>query len=934
MPPTYRIHPAIGIARLGDSRDEFCICPEVPATRPLACDEDGNALLSPDGTSETTVTTFKDAQGRIKRQAARFQVYVYDDAHPEGRPLRLGDAVEGGGNGGTVVDIQWRVYLANKKAAWYEFHGLDGEHGYRADHPLRNAAITDPDARQQLIIDPGPRFVNTTDRRRASFDRRGRSVYAPVFPPPDLTPNPIDTLGEMMTDAHGRLLVLGGYGNSGTTGTGPGQPRIDDYANNDGWFDDTSDGPVMARLVMFSQEVGRQRYIDVEYPAWALVGYPRFVPEILDMVTIDDVVYDLAVRRFAYRTDIYGIPGTYDERPQVDPNDAGALLHWNAAALDWNPDFKPWFYRDVWRILFRPDEMSYLNNVLQLSNFPHNQSQRGNFDVSRLSVPPMISARALAARQDEIVARHQSGALFLDAMQLRLQMFDDAIERALTQRMRAPVSRDEPGTPPKNPNPETSVVKQIRMVRAEVRAADPAIAPDDYHTALQAAAARFAASVCSAGHGRTAEEYRSDWKRAYETDGSEYERAKRTLTSSVAAALEPFVQQTIDRWRGGVFRAGARAAALRVGSQRDQEGDVVAQVIRSAVAGIEADTLSSFRTGQLLDAEFRTAVNDATNDPYRGFRCYLYDLLRRPGEENTFRTAGKPESRRFRLPLMPLLAGDNPGSNNLPSKFLRLTDYQLFVLRQWADGKFYNEIDEGWVPETAIDPFQPYQDWTNQTARDLDRAVLSGLLGGAFYPGGEVCWPIRNPAIYKEPYRIKADPACYVFGQTAANANANAIPEQEYLGNAADPLSLTNDFSKGLQPGDLTKYSALPWQADFNECTTQTIDITYESWNEIGAAHDPWLKHEQKTWDTLWWPAHRPLQTYEVVALNNGSPSYQFLGWSRGVPQTLAGDLKMVTEWSRLGFVVRNPYLTPDQIDAPSPDKKYISVERAQEEDR
>ena len=36
----------------------------------------------------------------------------------------------------------------------------------------------------------------------------------------------------------------------------------------------------------------------------------------------------------------------------------------------------------------------------------------------------------------------------------------------------------------------------------------------------------------------------------------------------------------------------------------------------------------------------------------------------------------------------------------------------------------------------------------------------------------------------------------------------------------------------------------------------------------------------------------------------------------------------------RLGFVVRNPYLTPDQIDAPSPDKKYISVERAQEEDR
>jgi hypothetical protein len=40
----------------------------------------------------------------------------------------------------------------------------------------------------------------------------------------------------------------------------------------------------------------------------------------------------------------------------------------------------------------------------------------------------------------------------------------------------------------------------------------------------------------------------------------------------------------------------------------------------------------------------------------------------------------------------------------------------------------------------------------------------------------------------------------------------------------------------------------------------------------------------------------------------------------------------MVTEWPRLGFVVRNPYLTSDQIDAPSPDKKYISVERNPED--
>ena len=87
MPSTYCIHPAIGIARLGDSPGEFCISPEKPASLPIACDDQGNPRLSPDGQSEVTVTKFKDAAGRIKRQAARFQIYVYDEDSPEGRPL-------------------------------------------------------------------------------------------------------------------------------------------------------------------------------------------------------------------------------------------------------------------------------------------------------------------------------------------------------------------------------------------------------------------------------------------------------------------------------------------------------------------------------------------------------------------------------------------------------------------------------------------------------------------------------------------------------------------------------------------------------------------------------------------------------------------------------------------------------------------------------
>jgi hypothetical protein len=103
---TYKIHPGIGIARLGNSDTEFYIAPETPAGLPQACDPQGNASYGPDGLQPVLVTRFRDVQGRIKRQAARFQVFVYDERSPEGRPLRLGDPVEGGGNRGKLLDIQ------------------------------------------------------------------------------------------------------------------------------------------------------------------------------------------------------------------------------------------------------------------------------------------------------------------------------------------------------------------------------------------------------------------------------------------------------------------------------------------------------------------------------------------------------------------------------------------------------------------------------------------------------------------------------------------------------------------------------------------------------------------------------------------------------------------------------------------------------------
>ena len=739
---TYKIHPGIGIARLGNSDSEFYLAPETPAGLPMECDGNGNQRFGPDGTMPLFVTSFRDRQGRIKRQAARFQVFVYDEASPDGRPLKIGDPIEGGGNRGTLAAIHWQVYLANKKACWYEFDATAGEHGYPPNHPRRNADVT---LRSRLIIDPGPRTIGGS-KRRVQFDRSGEGNYATTFPPP-LSPNSIDTLGEIMMDGAGRLIVLGGHGCSGSEKTGAGEPHTENYANNDGWYDDTSDGPVMARLVMYSEEVTRVRYIDVEYPAWVIVGYPRYAPQVLDMVTMDEVLYDLFLRQFATDTSLYGRLGSFDAPDQIDFRNEAQLLQWREGGrLTWNTEFRPLFYRDIWPILYRPDQFRFFCDVLALSNFPHDQEQRGLFDPTKLSVVPgSAEARRIAAEQE-------AGA-------------------------------------------EPSVARKLEFVN---------------------------------------------------------------LSTAAAAEIAPA-------------------------------------------------------------------------DPYGPLRRYLFGLLRLPGEENEFKIEDQVSSRLHNLPLMPLLCGDNPLTNTAPSKFLRLTDYMLFILKQWADGKFINEIDEGWLKPgrpPLYTPFLPYPTPPPKTGRELDRVILANVLGGAFCPGGEASWIMRNPAIYWEPYRFKADRRVSDFAETAAQQNTPIGVDADYTFNVQNPLSQDSDFVTGLQPGDVTKYGALPWQTDFNECTTNPIDVTYADWNVNypDSENDADLRESTKIWTTMWWPAHRPLQCAEVKITGSGDPNYTWTNWSGGVPQTDLGDMKMVTEWARLGFVVRNPFLPASVYDSGATGNDYIYV--------
>src|SRR5580765_93624 len=520
----FKIHPAIGIARVGDSPDSFYLAPEQPGQLP-------NELTS-NGT-EQPITLFKDKKQRVKRQAARFRVYRYDDNLKQGAELEIGDTIDvmrtdrltGELMTGKVVDIAWTVYLANKKSSWYQFLQLDGEHGYDPKHPLRNADVDNVDASQKLIIDPGPQTVSylSEKNRVAQFAMGQNPGYTQSFPPP-LTPFSVETLGELRAikqDKNLRLLVLGGYGNSGSYKNKFGDPVIKHYANNDGWFDDIADGPVMAQITYEVTAVDGRKpdpktpktmSTTVEVPAWVIVGYPRYAPEIQDIVTMDDLVYDVAVREFGYEPYMYGLPPFNGTQTPPDASNEIALANWRKMSA-WNPDYYPYFNRDIWPILSRPTNYSAVMDFTGGDPHETEKNAGGNFDPSLIAIPPYEG--------------------------------EDPAERERNQRQ----------------------------------------------------------------------------------------------------------------------------------------------------------------------------------------RMFIWNVLRKPGQENIWQISlDDPPS----LPiLMPFLCGDNPLSNTVPSKFLRLTETQLFILKQWADGKFINEDSEDFPSTPARSTI---------TGTDLDRGVLSNALGGAFCPGAEAAW--------------------------------------------------------------------------------------------------------------------------------------------------------------------------------------------------
>jgi L-lysine epsilon oxidase C-terminal domain len=192
-------------------------------------------------------------------------------------------------------------------------------------------------------------------------------------------------------------------------------------------------------------------------------------------------------------------------------------------------------------------------------------------------------------------------------------------------------------------------------------------------------------------------------------------------------------------------------------------------------------------------------------------RAAILGKLANPGGTDNVGQPNTPDN-------MPLLYTGGPLGSDPADIPPTLRPFQYTQMAAWSAGAFVDD----WPP---VSP-------TTITPDGLTRAALENCVGASLFPGIEATVTANDGSLtYTEAFRLD---------QT------------------------------GLNPGDVTKGMARPWQADFTDCSS-------------GGPDQP-----------AWWPAARPDSVYPQGSTTAAD-------WTRGIVTSIPD---MVANWFRLGFIV------------------------------
>lgn len=373
----FRVHPAVNFARVGNS-EEYYIAPETAAGDLVdkASGLFGGLPIKP-GTENTPIeeSDFRDSNEAVKRQAARFRIFAYEegqDSYPsqdKGTEVSIGKTF----NDKTVKDILWTVHLANKKNNWHSITDAQGEEiGIKAYEPnaqgqynyppirdpqnkqyppIANLSddLNDPQRRLSLVIDAGPRTISSANdsgstihcnnQQNCSYvDGTGQTVAVNDYPLsfPDQyfdmknIYGPIDTLGQLqIEDNTGRLIVTGGYGRASGILLDGELPPLGDAIDNNYWFDDTSDGPVNATIVFDDNTTA------TVVGGWVVTTDPGYAPQTRNVVSTWDDIFNTWVEQLDLMPALYKNNQYQANYPASWESDVLPLFH-GAFLQRWN----------------------------------------------------------------------------------------------------------------------------------------------------------------------------------------------------------------------------------------------------------------------------------------------------------------------------------------------------------------------------------------------------------------------------------------------------------------------------------------------------------------------------------------------------------------------------------------------------------------------